>query len=248
MVQLDRARGVIQLKSLDVSSTPFYSLVVVDEAHHVYREPSSKAIATFRRETLLLLSDASQSYGDVNYPEEVTDVVALTEVVRSSKRIISAASAFQDKRENHGQGTKCAHESQGPPLKTFLFDLDGETPRQAYASWTLRALQATFDDFPGLSLHGRLAIVVPSESMRAELQEDISAALPGFELVTAERSCAAYTRGDTAPTRQWLLLDTVNNIDGLERLIVICVGLRANQTPPALARSSTEPSRGRTCS
>ena len=232
MVRLHKAKGVIELKSRSGAPPPLYGLVVVDEAHHVYTEPSSKAIAEYPRETLLLLSDASQSFSNVNYPKEVTDVVELTEVVRSSKRIISAASAFQDKREQHLQGTKCAHDSQGPPLKTFLFDLDGSSRREAYVSWTLRALQSIIADFPGLSLHGRLAIVVPDESMRAELQQDLAAALEAnglvrFELVTAERSCAAYTRGDKAPTTEWLLLDTVKNMDGLERLMVLCVGLDA---------------------
>ena len=97
MVQLDKAKGVIELKPLEKlglsPSTTSYSLAVVDEAHHVYKDPSATAIALHRFEVLLLLSDASQASSDVNFPKNVTDIVELTEVVRSSKRIISAASA-----------------------------------------------------------------------------------------------------------------------------------------------------------
>lgn len=47
--------------------------------------------------------------------------------------------------------TKCHHESTGPPLKSFLFDLPASVPKHdAYAAQTLRAIAHVKDTFPGL--------------------------------------------------------------------------------------------------
>ena len=54
-------------------------------------------------------------------------------------------------------------------------------------------------------------------------------ALGGFELVDAATASAVLPRGDTearaADAKQLLVVDSVDNMDGLERLVVICVGL-----------------------
>ena len=63
-----------------------YTMVVVDEAHHLYRDEEARdIIAPLVGEgtRLLLLSDVSQSLGDqVDFPPGLTEVV-LTEVVRN---------------------------------------------------------------------------------------------------------------------------------------------------------------------
>ena len=78
-----------------------YNLVVVDEAHHIYSNTTHRAAieshvsgAGSRR---LLLSDVSQSLGEkIDYPTGMTTrTVELTEVVRSSQRIVAGANAFR---------------------------------------------------------------------------------------------------------------------------------------------------------
>jgi hypothetical protein len=83
--------------------------------------------------------------------------------------------------------------------------------------------------FERLPLHDRLAIIVPDEGMRARLQEKLKARLAAafpsrsFELVDAQRASRTYKKG--VGSREWLVLDTIENMDGLERLMVIAVGL-----------------------
>ena len=80
-----------------------------------------------------------------------------------------------------------------------------------------------------MALHDRLAIIVPEEGMRAKLQEKLKARLVAafpsrsFELVDAQRASRTYKKG--VGSSEWLVLDTIENMDGLERLIVIAVGL-----------------------
>jgi hypothetical protein len=74
-------------------------LLVVDESHHVYADPSLRRAVedlvmpgVTRR---LLLADVSQSSGgSIPFPREAHRV-SLTEVVRCSRRIVAAAMAFQ---------------------------------------------------------------------------------------------------------------------------------------------------------
>ena len=48
-------------------------------------------------------------------------------------------------------------------------------------------------------------------------------------LVDAATASAVLPRSDTearaADSKQWLVVDSVDNMDGLERLVIICVGL-----------------------
>ena len=63
--------------------------------------------------------------------------------------------------------TQCHHGSDGPPLKSYLFDVHDEALRFAmYAERTVLALGDTLAAFPGLRLHGRLAILVPDAKFR----------------------------------------------------------------------------------
>ena len=115
----------------------------------------------------------------------------LTEVVRSSKRIITAASAFQlddatstTKKEE----TKCHHQSDGPPLRSFLFEADKDRRFECYARHTVAALQCVVADFPSLSLHDRLAIVVPDKDFLDELCPQLQNMLKeNFSVDGAER-------------------------------------------------------------
>ena len=75
----------------------------------------------------ILLSDISQGLvSDIHFPAGLKRVT-LTEVVRSSKRVVAGAMKFQLKGEDEELLTRCHHDSEGPPLKSFLFSLsEGE--------------------------------------------------------------------------------------------------------------------------
>ena len=221
------------------TGAPQYTLTVLDEAHHVCSDPELKLrMQTHLHHHYLLLGDVSQTLGSkLPYPE-VDKVIHLTEVVRSSRRIVQGAQAFQispDQESDELPTTTCHHQSDGPPLKTFLFDVNKESRVKCYTAETLRAIQHVTGEYKGLSLHDRLAIIVPDDTFRdelkAELSEQLASAYPDrkFELVDAKKACATFAARDEGPTEraEWLVLDTMDRIDGLERLIVIAIDLDA---------------------
>jgi hypothetical protein len=239
-VKLNEEKGDIEFGNVpEGSKAQSILLVVEDEAHHTYGDPELKL--QVERQILrwapchrLLLSDVSQSqsteHAEIAYPEAMK-VVELTEVVRSTKRIITAANDFSLCGPKEKVPT-CHHASEGPPLQTFLFDMQEEDePRrdEMYAEQTIAALQSVVTQFERLPLHDRLAIIVPDEGMRAMLQGKLKVRLAAafrsrsFELVDAQRASRTYKKG--VGSSEWLVLDTIENMDGLERLIVIAVGL-----------------------
>eukprot|EP01047_Picozoa_sp_COSAG01_P026786 COSAG01_NODE_1738_length_9362_cov_3.455468_4_plen_762_part_00 len=224
------------LRTAPVQGSQDYGLVVIDEAHHIYRDEALRSSVTkYTQDTrLMLLSDVSQSRrSDVQFPPELHEVI-LTQVVRSSQRIVAAVKQFQGlgngKDDSNTLNTKCQHQSTGPPLKSFLFDIaEGADPMEAYAQQTILSFQHVASEFAGLSLHDRLALIVPDTAFRDELQpvlqEQLKQAFPerNFQLATAQEACALV--GPTTDGTEWLLLDEIEQLDGLERLIVIAVGL-----------------------
>ena len=189
-----------------------------------------------------MLSDASQAVGLENlFPDELQDeklfpTVFLTEVVRSSKRIVAGAAAFQlgvgggNSADNGGQGAAvtCHHESDGPPLRSHIFDIkteDGGGGPNAvmderlyygtYAHHTLEAIRGLVASFPTLSMHNRGAILVPSDEFlhvyRRELQSRLDASFPAldgrvnlggrFKLVSANEAAACLDVGDGTGAR-----------------------------------------------
>jgi len=230
-----------------------YALVVVDEAHHVYSRPSDRSIVeayvTAGKSQRLLLSDISQSLGrDIAYPAECREVV-LSEVVRCSKRIVAGAMAFQLGGEEKLL-TKCHHEATGPPLKSYLFDMPGAESDtcifETYADYTIRALDHVVTTFPGLNLHNRLAIIVPDaaflEHFRPKLATALTNRFPDRPICVVDAAAASADLGvcsDASSTEEasvhedncqqhvgeWLVCDSIRKMDGLERLIVVGVGL-----------------------
>ena len=228
-----------------------YSMVVVDEAHHIYanadaRQHLSAYIAAQPSEQeLFLLSDASQAShsGEEFFPKELK-TVELTQVVRSSKNIVSGAQYFQAGAAD----TQCLHESSGPPLKSLLVDMTGDRMGQ-YAQTTLQAMCYIKGMFPGLVLKGRLAILVPDFEFLAEYRRALERVLqpargkdPRLEAYRypdlskkAKRTTfvgedAAFFDFDLVDVQRsfelsGVIVDTIGNFDGLERLIVIAVGL-----------------------
>ena len=214
-----------------------YQLVVVDEAHHLYSNEHSRALVERYAQGAerLLLADVSQSHGrKIEWPKD-TSPVQLTKVVRCSQRIVAGAMAFQlDGADGKSKKTDTSsqHKATGPPLKSFLFDIPAGTDRlDCYVERTIRAIHYIMDEYPGLVLHNRLAILVPNEYLRDELKERIRQPLKDikqgkqFELISAKDAACTIHRTRGHETTENLVLDTVANFDGLERLIVIGVDL-----------------------
>ena len=253
---IELVRGQVVLRTLHAVSPPHtppttttptaaaaaaYGLVVIDEAHHIYaRRELAEQVAPWIPSSarLLLLSDLSQSMGlGIHYPLDTAEVT-LTEVVRSSQRIVSGASAFA--LGGLKGGVACQHAASGPPLKTFLFEArDRDEQRMGgYVEHVLAALEHVALTFGTMSLHNRLAILVPSAEFASQLRAVLQPKLPvrfpqrRFVLVSALDAASVVLSSeddatDAAGTEQWLAIDEVSEFDGLERLVVVAVDLDA---------------------
>ena len=227
---------MVQLQQNSITRSPAekceYALSIIDEAHHIYSNPGQRLAVephVVGATQKLLLSDVSQANGcQVAYPPGAKEIM-LMEVIRNSQRIVAAAAAFQlgDNKER----VVCHHCAAGPPLKSFLFEPEG--PRaQAYAGQTTKALQHVIEYFESLSLHDRLAILVPNDVFLADFKEALQVALQRMEcqrtfmLLNAVEavSLVASQQGEQG---ECLVVDTVDAFDGLERLFVLAVGLDA---------------------
>ena len=104
---------------------------------------------------------------------------------------------------------------------------------QLYATHTVVALQRVNRDFPGLRLHNRLALIVPDAAFCKDFEQLLQDALNDafhdvrFHLINAEEASACVLGTAAEPGVETLVLDTVEQFDGLERLIVIAIGLDA---------------------
>eukprot|EP01045_Picozoa_sp_COSAG04_P012832 COSAG04_NODE_880_length_9669_cov_3.805747_3_plen_2321_part_00 len=205
-----------------------YDIVVIDEAHHVWREEHLRSAAEgYTGKRRIFLSDESQGlHGGVEFPGGLRDV-ELTEVMRCSKRVVSASLRFQTMDAK----LTCHHNAVGPPLESLIFDIHAEESLyDAYAVQTVKALRQVTDDFPSLDLHGRLAVIVPDAEFREELSPRLEHELSltyddRFALVTAAESSRMISAGSAPSERQSIVMDDVDQMDGMEWLVVICVGL-----------------------
>jgi len=242
-VLIDGARLRLALDA--VVGADGYRLIVVDEAHHLtsdlrLREELKKVRAA--EATLLFLSDASQATEAVPDPEELArslvelprepavTVATLSEVVRSTKRIVAGASAFQ--LEAGRKAEMSTHTlSLGPPLVARMFRLADEDEGERYAQEVVEAIVAVRRQLADLEdLNDRIAVVCPDGTFKSMLQKPLARALKGsFDLVDAATASSVLPRAETtvrrADAKAWLVVDSVDNMDGLERLVVICVGL-----------------------
>eukprot|EP01049_Picozoa_sp_SAG25_P008101 SAG25_NODE_707_length_5832_cov_4.564800_2_plen_530_part_00 len=112
---------------------------------------------------------------------------------------------------------------------------DGQDRFKIYAEQTLSAIQCVTAEFEGLSLHDRFALIVPNNEFRASLLPVLHAELSkaytkrSFKLVTAEEASGLMGSGSEGARQvdgaEWIVLDEISQMDGLERLIVVGVGL-----------------------
>ncbi|CAE7031446.1 unnamed protein product [Symbiodinium sp. CCMP2592] len=224
-----------------------FQLAVCDECHRYLHKDSDVGemiegkIAARRR---LLLSDDSQSSAiSQSYPE--MQRVKLTEVVRSTKRIVAGAASFQLHTDTEETVTSLG--TDGPPLKTFLFQLAEHSKKfEEYAREIAKAVTYVEQVLPGVSLHRRVAILTPSvdflDQLRPILQKSLNQQLlhHSFRMESFSDSLSCLPervlglRPQAPKTHEYLILDAMEQADGLEQMVVICAGL------DSAIRSSTE--------
>jgi hypothetical protein len=149
---VDTSSSKMVLDEIDESGHFEYSLIVVDEAHHVYstfpEDFSDRYTSSSTRR--LLLSDMAAAMEQ--YPQ-MREVV-LSEVVRSSKRIVEGARAFQTNDDDEPTKSQQTSISAGPPLKAITFQKTGDDAalNQQYVSKILEALSFVLEQHPGINL------------------------------------------------------------------------------------------------
>jgi len=223
-----------------------FGMVCIDEAHHLFGMTDQRATSILDKfcgqddVRLVLLSDVSQSRDStIKYPPDLRKV-ELTEIVRNSERIVLAASAFQlQEDKSRHVSSSSQHGVTGPPLVSVLFDEKSKpgSPEwyDAYAKHINKALkEKVISKFRGLNLHDRLVILVPDEVFKEEITSRLSMLLEGYEtrkfkLVSADEASEAVTPSSrdvsSSSDQEWLVLETMDKFDGLERLIVMVVGM-----------------------
>ena len=213
-----------------------FDLLVIDESHNMYQDGVDRGIIDdLHCSKRLLLSDNAQSSAvTATFPE--MEEVQLTEVVRSTKQIVLGAASFQVNAE-----AAVPAGTDGPPVKSYIFQaskVEGER-MQHYARRVMDAILHVDNVYSGVSLHKRLALFVPdgqfltklkralSPLLREELphrkfgfvkQEESLRSLPEW-LRSADRPSAGEQQGHR---QEEIVLDTIDRVDGLEHLIVIC--------------------------
>ena len=142
--------------------------------------------------------------------------------------------------------------------RIFTFS-EGDDKGEVYAREVVEALAAIRRQLVDLEdLDDRVAVVGPDEAFIERLREPLARALgTRFELVDAATASAVLPRAETearaADAKQLLVVDSVDSMDGLERLVVICVGLNHDAKPwdrptvvlPATRRPLTDAELGR---
>ena len=213
-----------------------FLLTIIDEAHDIFCTDGNSAFLEEKieapRQVLFLSSVSQNSFGAVDFPP--AKKITMTQVVRSTQRIVAGAAAFQaSAAEKHQIGSLCP---AGPPLKAFLFESDGQL-YENYAEHTVSALFFVMCIYAGLSLHKRLALLVPNpdflEQFRDALQRHfLTARLAGrnFKLISFTESLrmlpnVKVKQATHADNAELIVLDTVENAKGLESLMVVCIGL-----------------------
>ena len=218
-----------------------FDLTVVDEGHDIFKQPDvlkSGLLSKVNTNKWLLLSNLSQSSVDKpTFPANMTEG-RLTEVVRCTKRIVAGAAAFHATADDkEGLGSLCP---DGPPIKTFLFEAntaDAVKDYGKYVEHTISAIRFIVHSYPSLSLHHRLALLIPDDDFRKEFHSKLDPALRiefrnrKFGFTTFEDSMSVLPldllaeRLEHKDHEEVIILDTVEHAKGLEQLFVICVDL-----------------------
>ncbi|CAE7246864.1 VAC8 [Symbiodinium sp. CCMP2592] len=219
-----------------------FDLLVIDECHNMYQDGVDRGIIDdLHCSRKLLLSDRAQSSAvTATFPD--MEKVQLTEVVRSTRQIVLGAASFQVNAE-----AAVPAGTDGPPVKSFIFEASKDEAERMkhYARRVMQAIVHVENVYSGVRLHRRLAIFVPDDQFLRKLKKALS---PLLRDGLPDRKFRFVKQGESLRSLpQWLrstgiqrvageqeergqediILDTVDVVDGLEHLIVICVGLDA---------------------
>ena len=236
---LDEKDRCVALKV--AGSIDTFALQVVDEGHTLFAEGVDYGIlGDLKSRRKLLLSDESQA-ATVNTRFPKMHKASLMEVVRSTRQIVLGAKSF---RSQTGAVTSIG--TDGPPLKSFLFDgSDAKGEFELYAQHVADAIAHVADAYPNISLHQRLALLVPDQEFLVQLKTALAPVLKSklpdrhLQFISFKESLRSLpelfrtlcgqpvTVQKPEQRSEHLVLDTVSVTDGLEKLIVICVGLDA---------------------
>ena len=231
LVVVDEAHHVFDRNRSSQSSLVKLNGWIRDARSQFIEEPS-----------VVLCSDLAQhgDFGGDNFMFPTIEkgaIVELEEVVRNSARIVAASQAFC---KTEGLNLKSHSRVQGPPLEMYIWeepsDVSAAAPSrfERYAGQLTQALTDLVND--GVPLHGCTAILVPDDDFRqtivAVLGElfsvrDSDGERTEIALLRATDACTPITAINTAGTRgpSQIVLDTMDSFDGMERLVVIAVGL-----------------------
>eukprot|EP00435_Cladocopium_sp_Y103_P066112 s485_g28.t1 len=165
-VQMPVIKGNQILLASVASDLEPYQVKVLDEAHSIFTSDKDlliqERLRTYSARNTILLSDLSQGSSttfsfDRHYPNRHS--VKLTEVVRSTQRIVAGALSFQ--LGESGVENVQSLGTDGPPIKTFLFEVQAiEDKFEEYAIHVMAALSYVIHCFPSISLHNRIALLV----------------------------------------------------------------------------------------
>ena len=237
-----------------------YNLVVIDEAHHIFNvgaipEESLTQLHRWCQDcagagakqqgagmpSVVLCSDLAQFgslTGDsVQFPKADAEV-ELEEVVRNSSRIVAASQAFS-KTKNLKLASYT--EIEGPPLRPYIVpDVAPEKSFESYAEYVKKALVELNNDFGSMPLHRCSAILVPTSAFRESLKKQLGEVFEfqcdtgpvRIKLVSAvdgaDSGSTAVALADGEP--QEVVIDTIESFDGMERLVILAVGLDTPRT------------------
>ena len=236
-----QGRSLVSISDKTLCNTE-YDLTVVDEAHDVYKDDvlDSGVLEKVKTKRWLLLSNLSQS--SVLTPEFPANLkeVRLTQVVRSTKRVVAGAAAFHaTPADKEGLRSLCP---DGPPLKTFLFQTihvaGAEKDYVTYVQKSVAAIHFIVDGYRGLSLHHRVALLVSDDDFRQKfepmLKEALNIGKRKFDFTSFQDSMsilpldligAEGSKDNDHDHDEVIILDTVENAKGLEQLFVFCIDL-----------------------
>ncbi|CAL1165369.1 unnamed protein product [Cladocopium goreaui] len=198
-------------------------LAVFDEGHEIFRTNQS-IFQEVRAQHKLILSDVSQSFLlQNNYPEMRR--VNLTEVVRSTQRIVFGANTFQLQDD---EPTTCLG-TTGPPLKSFIFEMpegyDGGLYAQ-FAENTVKALWFILETYPSIRLDRHVALLVPNEDFHRTFRFHLEARLEAVFAPTYRIQLISFEEYQDRREDD-LIFDWDTNAKGLEQLFIICIGFDA---------------------
>lgn len=221
-----------------------YSLVIVDEAHHIFAAGGNAEHAASITELCtnagksLLLSDISQgeTAAAVAFPAN-HKVVGLTEVVRNSSRIVTASLPFC--RSGQLDDVTCSHGVRGPQLDPIMFDncADDDATRNAkYVESIMHGLKHMEAAFSGALIHDNLVILVPNDEFKNAILPALTPAMSVRDISIVNSVDGAFAepkRHASEPSR--IVLDTLESFDGMERMFVFAVGLDSAKSTKAIS-------------